>query len=269
MKYLIQHTTRYHYTAPVNYSIQKLRLTPRTDLHQRTRRWQIDAPGELHRQTDAYGNITHTLTLNKPHEEIELRVSGLVEINPLHNGLVPEEDSRLPLDVYRVSTRLTEADDNIRAFCQQMQPHGLHAPEDALELSLAISRRVAYEPGITDVTTPASHVLQLGHGVCQDHAHLFLSCARSMDIPCRYVSGYLHTTADHAATHAWVDVWLDGHGWISIDVTNQQFASDHLCRLAVARDYDTASPIRGVRTGGGEESLSVNVTVQASALPNQ
>ena len=76
MKHLIQHTTRYHYTAPVNYSIQKLRLTPRTDLHQRTRRWQIDAPGELHRQTDAYGNITHTLTLNKPHEDIELRVSG-------------------------------------------------------------------------------------------------------------------------------------------------------------------------------------------------
>ncbi|MFC3338247.1 transglutaminase family protein [Paracandidimonas soli] len=269
MKHLIQHTTHYRYTTPVSYSIQTLRLTPRTDLHQRTLRWHIDAPGELQRQTDAYGNITHILTLNKPHDEIELRVTGLVEIGPLRNGLVLEDDSRLPLAAYRVSTRLTEADDTIRAFCRQVLPHGLHTPEDALELSLAISRRVAYEPGITDVTTPAIHVLGLGHGVCQDHAHLFLSCVRSMDIPCRYVSGYLHTTADHAATHAWVDVWLEGHGWTSIDVTNQQFASDHLCRLAVARDYDTASPVRGVRTGGGEESLSVSVVVQASAAPVQ
>lgn len=269
MKHFIQHTTHYRYTSPVNYSIQTLRLTPRSDQHQRTLRWHIDAPGELQQQVDAYGNITHILTLNKPHDEIELRVSGLVEINPLGHGLVVEEDNRLPVSAYKVSTRLTQADATIRDFCRDAASDGLHTPEDALALSLAISRHVTYEPGITDVTTPASEVLALGHGVCQDHAHLFLACVRSMDIPCRYVSGYLHTTADHAATHAWVDVWLAGHGWVSIDVTNQQFASDHLCRLAVARDYDTASPVRGVRTGGGEESLSVHVVVQASSAEQQ
>jgi len=262
MKHLIKHITHYRYTLPVNYSIQTLRLTPRQDPHQRTLRWNIQAPGKLDEQTDAYGNITHTLTLNAPHDEIALRVTGQVLVEPLSQGRVPQEDSRLPIQAYCVVTPLTLADDTIHAFCREVLPQGLQTPEDALALSHAISQRVAYEPGMTDVTTAASQVLALGHGVCQDHAHLFLACVRGMGLPGRYVSGYLYTTAEHAASHAWVDIWLAGHGWVSIDVTNRQFASEQHCRLAVARDYDAASPVRGVRSGGGEESMHVNVSVQ-------
>ncbi|WP_313387964.1 transglutaminase family protein, partial [Achromobacter aegrifaciens] len=83
--------------------------------------------------------------------------------------------------------------------------------------------------------------------------------------PARYVSGYLYTTAEHAASHAWADVWLPDVGWTSVDITNRQFASDCHCRLAVARDYDSASPVRGVRSGGGQESMEVSVQVQTSA----
>ena len=71
MKQIITHVTHYRYTAPVTYSIQTLRLTPRDDEHQRVLRWHIEAPGALEQQVDAYGNITHTLTLNRPHTEIE------------------------------------------------------------------------------------------------------------------------------------------------------------------------------------------------------
>ena len=105
-------------------------------------------------------------------------------------------------------------------------------------------------------------MLALGRGVCQDHAHLFLACARALGRPARYVSGYLHTEAEHMASHAWTDVWWPGQGWVSIDVTNRQYASERHCRLAVARDYEAASPVRGVRTGGGEESMRVDVLVQ-------
>ena len=114
----------------------------------------------------------------------------------------------------------------------------------------------------TDVRTAASEVLALGRGVCQDHAHLFLACARALGRPARYVSGYLHAEAEHMASHAWTDVWWPGQGWVSIDVTNRQYASERHCRLAVARDYEAASPVRGVRTGGGEESMRVDVLVQ-------
>ena len=80
MKQIITHVTHYRYTAPVTYSIQTLRLTPRDDEHQRVLRWHIEAPGALERQVDAYGNITHTLTLNRPHTDIELRVVGQVVV---------------------------------------------------------------------------------------------------------------------------------------------------------------------------------------------
>jgi transglutaminase-like putative cysteine protease len=264
MKHFIKHVTRYRYTAQVSYSIQTLHLTPRTDEHQRSLRWHIEAPGELAEQMDAYGNVTHMLTLNRPHDEIELLVTGQVEIDPLQNGLIIGEESRLPVHAFCVPTRLTVADETIRDFCRQAVPQGLRTPDDALALAQAISDHVAYEPGTTDVTTAAAQVLSLGHGVCQDHAHLFLACVRGMGVPARYVSGYLYTTADHAASHAWADVWLPGMGWCSVDITNRQFASDCHCRLAVARDYDSAAPVRGVRTGGGEESMMVTVQVQAA-----
>lgn len=264
MRLVIKHTTRYHYTDPVSYSIQLLRLTPRHDEHQRLLRWHIDAPGLLEEQVDAYGNITHTLTLTQPHDAIELKVTGLIDVSPLHDGAVPGEDNRLPVQAYCVPTALIACDDNIRAFARDMLPGGLRGPDEALKLAEAIEQRVAYEPGITDVRTAASQVLALGHGVCQDHAHLFLSCAHALGRPARYVSGYLHTDTegDRMASHAWADVWWPEHGWVSIDVTNRQYASEHHCRLAVARDYDSASPVRGVRTGGGEESMQVDVLVQ-------
>ncbi|EHK64498.1 transglutaminase family protein [Achromobacter arsenitoxydans] len=262
MKQIITHVTHYRYTAPVNYSIQTLRLTPRDDEHQRVLRWNIEAPGDLEKQVDAYGNITHTLTLNRPHSDIELRVTGQVLVAPLTRGVLGGEDSRLPVHAYCVQTPLTQADDTILAFVRDVLPQGMTSSDDILALAAAIHERVAYEPGTTDVTTAADQVLAMGHGVCQDHAHLFLACVRGMNVPARYVSGYLYTTAEHAASHAWVDVWLSGIGWTSVDITNRQFASECHCRLAVGRDYDSASPVRGVRSGGGDETMEISVQVQ-------
>ena len=133
----------------------------------------------------------------------------------------------------------------------------------AIDLMQRMHRDFAYVSHATDIHTPALEALSLRRGVCQDFAHIFLSCSRHLGLAARYVSGYLYTTAEHAASHAWCDVWLVDLGWVSIDVTNRQFASDCHCRLAVARDYDAASPIRGVRTGGGDETMHVSVQVRA------
>ena len=264
MKQIITHVTHYRYTAPVTYSIQTLRLTPRDDEHQRVLRWHIEAPGALERQVDAYGNITHTLTLNRPHTDIELRVVGQVVVarSRARAGRRGQPAAGACL------LRADGADPGRRDHPGLHPPRaadGLNTPDDALALARAICDRVAYEPGMTDVTTAANQVLAMGHGVCQDHAHLFLACARGLGVPARYVSGYLYTTAEHAASHAWADIWLPGAGWTSVDITNRQFASECHCRLAVARDYDSASPVRGVRNGGGEESMEVTVQVQTAA----
>jgi transglutaminase-like putative cysteine protease len=96
--------------------------------------------------------------------------------------------------------------------------------------------------------------------VCQDHAHLFLACCHAHGIPARYVSGYIDPgTSDHAASHAWVDAWAEDGITAAGSASTSPMPPDEdaYCRLAIGRDYDSAAPVRGVRRGGGMESMSV------------
>ncbi len=267
MKFSVRHETVYRYTLPVDYSIQQLRLTPRLEPHQRVSAWQIQAPGRLQRIVDAYGNVTHTLVLSTPHEQIRLAVSGTLDIEPLRDGRVPVTDdvpgAALSPLVFTVATPLTAADEHVQAFAARHLGDARRAP-DFLALATAICDAVVYESGYTEVTSTAAQALALGRGVCQDHAHLFLACCRARGVPARYVSGYVHPgDAPEAASHAWADVWIETDGWVSVDVTHREHPRERHCRLAIGRDYLSAAPVRGVRTGGGEESLEVTVTVRS------
>ncbi|WP_144109833.1 transglutaminase domain-containing protein [Paraburkholderia sp. BCC1886] len=269
----IRHDTSYRYEATVHYSIQQLRLTPSNGASQMVRRWSIDAPGKLDATFDAYGNVLHTLVINKPHSEIRLHVGGEVDTIPLVDGFLPDGVGPIPLEHFTCSTRLTEADAAVRELAQSVA--ALDTSSSLIALSEQIVQRVKYTPGITEVTSTAAQALELGNGVCQDHAHLMLACCRARGIPARYVSGYIEpgevthpetsAVAPNGASHAWVDVWLEGKGWISVDVTHASFASEIYCRLAVARDYEAAAPVRGRRIGGLEEQLKVSVTVSGQA----
>jgi transglutaminase-like putative cysteine protease len=112
------------------------------------------------------------------------------------------------------------------------------------------------------VATAAAEAFALGSGVCQDHAHVFLACARALGVPARYVSGYLLSDDDaHLASHAWAEACLDGK-WYVFDTTNQLFQPSHHVQLAVGLDYNDAAPVRGMRQGGGTEQMSFSVQVQ-------
>lgn len=262
MRLAIRHETLYRYTSPLAYTIQQLRLTPRIEMHQQMLAWHIDTSGQRNAFTDAYGNLCHMLTITGNHDEVRIVVSGEIEVMPLFLGRLHETGTLSPL-VFTVTTRLTEPSDGIRAFAAQ-NLRG-NQSEDLLQLATAICGAVSYQSGATGVTTTANDALLLGQGVCQDHAHLFIACCHMRNIPARYVSGYINSgSTGHAESHAWVDVWVaedDFTGWVSIDVTHACYASDAHCRLAVARDYDSAAPVSGVRRGGGEESLDVRVSV--------
>lgn len=262
MRLAIRHETLYRYTSPLAYTIQQLRLTPRIESHQQMVAWNIETSGQRNAFADAYGNLCHMLTITGTHDEVRIVVSGEIEVMPLFLGRLLENGTLSPL-VYTVTTRLTEPSDTIRAFAaQNLRGNG---SEDLLHLAKSICGAVEYQSGATGVTTTANDALLLGQGVCQDHAHLFIACCHTRNIPARYVSGYINSgSTGHAESHAWVDVWVDEDdfkGWVSIDVTHAGFASDAHCRLAVARDYDSAAPVSGVRRGGGEESLDVRVNV--------
>jgi transglutaminase-like putative cysteine protease len=258
MRLEIRHETVYRYTAPVHYSIQLLRLTPRVE-RQRVQAWRIDAPGRLHRSLDAYGNVTHTMVLTEVHQEIRVVVAGAVDID----ASPPEvEAHNLSPFVFTVGTPLTHAEETVREFAARHLA-GPPRTADLLALAEAICGAVAYQSGVTEVTSTAAHALEIGRGVCQDHAHLFIACCRAAGVPSRYVSGYVDPGHDEpAASHAWADAWVEGEGWVSVDVTHRVLAHERYCRLAIGRDYLSAAPVRGVRTGGGEESLSVTVAVR-------
>jgi transglutaminase-like putative cysteine protease len=256
MRLSISHDTTYHYEDQVRNSIQYLRMTPHDSERQRVLSWQLTLPRPVRAQLDPYGNILHVLTLEEPHESILIGARGQVEIDEQHEA---EHESRSALPFLRF-TRLTEADEALREFAK-LQSHSRPDRSGLIDLMHALNAHISYQPGSTAVETSAAQAFAGAAGVCQDHTHAFLACARSLGIPARYVSGYLFTDSeDHLASHAWAEAWLDD-AWYSFDVTNCLAKPERHLKLAVGLDYLDACPVRGMRRGGGVEQMHARVEV--------
>ena len=259
MRLTIEHHTQYVYTTPVNYTIQQLRLTPQSGFGQHVKYWDIKVQGQLHSFEDAFGNTTHTVVVDTPHTELSVTVVGEVETGVNDYS----QQQPLPLVIYLRDTVLTLADEAITAFSSAFR----QKPID--DLMHALVDKIGYIKGATEVTTTAIEVFALGQGVCQDHAHVFIACCRSLGYPARYVSGYLFTQdGSLMQSHAWVDVWFD-NTWQSVDVSNGCHAGETYVRLATGLDYRTASPLTGMRSGGGVEGMATSVVVNQAGVPIQ
>ncbi len=264
MQLHIRHETIYRYEQPVKHSVQSLRLTPRHDVNQRALAWTIQAPGKRLEQVDAHGNVMHLLTIEEPHREIRIVVSGVVETSDVE---VRHDDGPLSPLAYLAPTSLTQPNGELREFAMDSAGSAGALEERLLAVASAVREHVRYRPGTSDVHDGAAEAFRSREGVCQDHAHVYIACCRAMAVPARYVSGYLFTgDRNHVASHAWVDVWLGPDaGWRSIDVTHDRIALRSYCRLAVGRDYLDAAPVRGVRQGGGGERMQATVLIAESA----
>jgi transglutaminase-like putative cysteine protease len=262
----IRHETLYRYTEPQAYSIEQLHLTPRAEPQQQVLSWHIATPGHCAAYVDAFGNASHMLTLNAPHDAVRIVVEGVVATVPLPGGRLHAHDNLPPL-IFTVPTSLTRP----TALLAEVAAAALPAlgnkvgTDDLLRLAAHIRGAVAYQTGATHVASTAAEAMRLGAGVCQDHAHIFLACCHAHGIPARYVSGYIDPgSTGHAASHAWVDAWVedpDFTGWVSIDVTHAHLMTDGYCRLAIGRDYESAAPVRGMRRGGGDEIMRVEAQI--------
>lgn len=260
MKLTIEHKTCFSYQSPVMQSTQYLRLTPQDSAHQRILSWELRLPGEAFCTTDAWGNVLHVLTLDRPHQEIEIEARGVVEI--FEDGeIVDDPGTALSPLIYLRHSALTQPDEAICDFARRY-----YRPESPLQslarLMSELLLKMPYLPGSTQVSDSAAKVFTAGSGVCQDHSHVFLACCRSLLVPARYVSGYLYTeNVEHVATHAWVEVWIDG-SWHSFDITNNTRSIRQHLKLAVGVDYLDACPVRGMRLGGGSENMQAVAAVQ-------
>ncbi|KAF0811868.1 hypothetical protein IGB42_03678 [Andreprevotia sp. IGB-42] len=251
MKLHIHHETVYRYDAALLHSAQLLRLTPRADRDQQVIDWSLALPAPASASDDAYGNRQHLLVLDTPGDTIRIVAEGTVETRSNVSA-----DQPLPAELFLRPTPLTGCDAALTAFAEGYRTLVTHHGREALlDLMADLLDRMPYLPGQTDATTTAAAAYALGQGVCQDHAHVFIAACRLLGIPARYVSGYLYTEHDgHVASHAWAQAWT-GNRWDGFDVSNNCTPDERYVRLALGLDYLEAGPVRGVRRGGGTESL--------------
>ena len=262
MRLNITHTTRYAFDDPVIYGLQQLRKTPKNSHQQTVISWKTGVEGgkkELSFE-DHNNNTVELISFEKETTELVVQCAGEVEIADT-SGVVGPHRGPAPLWLFRRATPRTRAGAGCRALIREVTGEGeldrLHA------LSQVIHDKVAYEKGVSHAGWTAEEALAEGRGVCQDHAHIFVACAREMGLPARYVSGYLmiedRTAQD--ATHAWAEAHVDGLGWVGFDVSNRISPDARYVRVATGLDYAEAAPVTGTRVGGAGEALSVEIEV--------
>ena len=259
----IDHVTRYSFAEPAHYAVQCLRLTPPSFDGQRVVCWNVEMPNidSAVCFRDNNGNTAHLVSLAEACGEISIVAKGTVETED-KSGFLSGFSEVSPARVYRRVTPKTAPNDAIRDLCASVR--GADPIERMHALMNVVRDNVDYVIGVTHAHTSAADALGEGQGVCQDHAQIFISAARVMGFPARYVNGYYLTETDEPseAHHAWAEIFIEGLGWLGFDPANKICPTDHYVRLACGHDSGYAAPITGTRRGGADEVLNVVVEVQ-------
>jgi transglutaminase-like putative cysteine protease/predicted glutamine amidotransferase len=282
--YRVRHVTRYRYSAPVERSRHWIRLHPVEDAFQRveSHTLNISVAGHAHEFEDVFGNRVTHLELNAPFTELEVEAVSEVRIpraapythRPLRSrSTIPVQWMPWQYDVLQPfllppelpESELEELVTYARTFAERNDGDLLGT---LVDITQSIHRDYHYRQGVTTVHTSPFEVYEGRVGVCQDFTNLFVTLARFIGLPARYVCGYLHLGADAenrvmaAESHAWAEVYLPDVGWRGFDPTNGCLIGNQHIRLATGRNYRDAAPMSGViYLGGGAESLGASVEV--------
>ena len=274
MRIRISHATTYRYETPPTAVTQLLRLTPRNYDGQYVVNWRVDLSEDclLHQHEDAFGNIIHSFTAEGPFKELSVSVEGEVDTNDT-KSVVSGTVERFPPSLFLRETDLTRADAAIKEFAQ-----GTRADAGSDTLTLlhgmlkALNREITFDTDPTHTATTAAEAFALHRGVCQDLTHIFITAARQLGIPARYIGGHFHrvdgVTAQEAG-HAWAEAYIENLGWVGFDPTNGIGTTEAHVRVAVGLDYLGAAPVRGTRLGGSGETLQVAVHVDQARRQSQ
>lgn len=285
--YSVSHRTTYAYSAAVIHSLHLLHLTPRDVPHQTLERHDLaiePRPTLQLKRTDYFGNPTVHVTLDKDHRDFTVTARSCVRVEnvpkPDLHATTRWEDiadrklgfgeglNRSVLD-FACRSRHTGPTKAVLEFARDCFPQGTPILEGADTLMKRIFSEFTFDNATTDISTPVDQVLTQRSGVCQDFAHLQIAALRSLNLPARYVSGYIRTNppeggvklAGSDASHAWVSVWAPETGWVDFDPTNNLINSPDHITVAYGRDFEDVSPISGVLLGGGAHTVSVAVDV--------
>lgn len=265
MRLRILHTTRYRYDGPVTYGLLQLRKTPKARSAQEVLSWKTTIEGGRIEAEfdDQHANRVHLVSLDPGVSGMSITCEGEVEVHD-RAGIVGPHSGFAPLWLFRRQTALTRPGAAMRRLVRSL-PERTEGDIARLHVLAGLVRdAVAYETGRTHAGTRAEEALEAGHGVCQDHAHVFISAARLLGYPARYAGGYLmmEGRVDQDAGHAWAEVHVEGLGWVGFDISNAICPDDRYVRVATGLDYADAAPVSGMRFGQAVELMDVSVQVQ-------
>ena len=285
MIYAVRHVTHFSYAPSVRESVMEVRMQPRNEAQQRCLTFYLDVNPRTNvmMYRDFSGNVIHHFDIPGRHSTVRITAQALVEVQPISEPKAADAGTWDDLD------KLTAAGDFWEALlpsrfarptdllCQFSRELRLERDKNPLDLLLALNQAVYdafdYVPNSTKVDSPIDDALRTRAGVCQDFSHIMIALLRRVHVPTRYVSGYLfhaeksNDRSPEGATHAWVEAFVPGPGWIALDPTNNLIGGERHIRVAVGRDYADVPPTRGVYKGEVESELSVTVTVTPSDAP--
>lgn len=270
----VVHSTGYAYKSAVTASFNEARLTPRSDSRQNVilNRVETVPATRSYRYVDYWGTAVTAFDLHAPHTELEVTSSSVVETDrgEMPRDKVSWDDLRSEAVIDRFAEVLsprhyTPDSKRIRRVGERIAKY--HDPQEAVTAAAHwVHSELKYVAGTTGVHSSGLDALREGKGVCQDFAHLTLIVLRSMGIPARYVSGYLHPkrkavvgdTID-GQSHAWVQAWTGG--WWNYDPTNDTEINEQYISVGVGRDYSDVTPLKGIYSGEGSTDLDVVVEI--------
>jgi transglutaminase-like putative cysteine protease len=282
----VRHENIYQYDQPITRSVHTLHLRPVHDRWQTLveHQLQIVPGGAPVEYEDAFGNWTTQFELTEPYRELRLVSESVVELLDLDPfaftktrvrptipvSWMPSE--RMMLAPYLTpvelpATQLKEILDYAQSFVARNKYDLL---ETLFDMNLTLFREFAYVPLSTHVETTPFDVLTTKRGVCQDFANLFICMARLLNLPARYVCGYIaprnagESRAPPGASHAWVQLYVPGAGWKGFDPTNGVLPATEHVRVAVGRHFRDTAPITGTLYAPANETLQVSVDVTPS-----
>ena len=280
MRVQVTHKTRLEYDGEVTEGVMDVRLGPRSDAHQRWERHElrVTPSGSIRHYQDGFGNAASLITVPRIHTFVEVVSEGIVE-TLLDNPFTPPSGRPRPLTLgeqfdFARPSKYVAIGEEVKSLAEPHRPSSQAAAFDAVSaLNNLIYEGFSYEKDVTSIGTTVTEVLESKRGVCQDFAHVLLALCRSLEIPARYISGYLVMDSEApardgrpsrgaGASHAWVEAWTPTHGWRGFDPTNNVLASENHVKMAIGRDYADVPPSRGVYRGSAPETLSVEVTTK-------
>jgi transglutaminase-like putative cysteine protease len=268
MRIHIVHDVFYRYARPARGINQVLRMMPRDHDGQHVLAWRIEPGTEsrLSLREDSFGNLVHSFSCDGQIDELAIHVEGEVETSDTA-GVLRRSVERVPTLFYLRETDHTVADEALHRFALSMGARVRDDPLQTLHRVMGgVHGALKPQPASGERIPLASEAFAAGAGAAREFTHVFLSAARCLGIPARYVSGYFRQPdeVEQHAPHAWAEAFVPDLGWIGFDAFHKTSTTAAHVRVAIGLDYLGAAPIRGSRYGGGSEDISVKIRVDSA-----